>query len=172
MKKRGRKGIPDCMRSIVWPLIGQANQMIPNLPVDERYYFDLFEVQQDACADPAEGATGNCFLSLNYDTIGAADDNTMTPGLVSVQYTMNNSCDNYDAIDGCPQDALLTISRERLVAGDGTVTYTMLVTFNYDGVETQAATTHTGDHRMSELQFTKVNEAAALMTSFFINQAG
>ena len=96
----------------------------------------------------------------------------MTPGLVSIQYTMNNTCTDFDSIDGCPQDALLTISRERLVAGDGTVTYTMLVTLNYDGVVTQAATTHEGDHRMSELQFTKTNEAAALMTSFFINQAG
>jgi len=157
---------------ILFSMIGQANQFIPNLPVDERYFFDLFEVKQDSCADPAQGATGNCFLSLNFDTMGVTSDTTMA-GSITIPYAMNNTCADYDAIDGCPQDAFVTISRERLVDGDGNlISYTMLLTLDYDGVETQAASTQTEDHRMTELQFTKAAEPAALMTSFFINQAG
>jgi hypothetical protein len=156
---------------ILFSMIGQANQFIPNLPVDERYFLTLFEVLQNSCADPAQGATGNCFLSLNFDTMGVTSDTTMA-GSITIPYAMNNTCADYDTIDGCPQDAFVTISRERLVDGDGNISYTMLLILDYDGIETQAATTHTEDHRMTELQFTKAAEPAALMTSFFINQAG
>ena len=155
----------------LFSMIGQADQFIPNLPVDERYFFDLFEVMQNSCVDPAQGATETCFLSLNFDTMGANSDTTLIDN-ISVPYAMNNTCADYDAIDGCPQDAFVTISRQRLVDADGNISYTMLLTLDYDGVETQAATTHTEDHRMTEFQFTKTAEHAALMTSFFINQAG
>ncbi|CBY35675.1 unnamed protein product [Oikopleura dioica] len=159
------------MDKYLFALLGQENQFIPNLPVDERDFFDVFEVKQDACVDPVEGASGSCFLSLTFDTLGALADTT-TLDSISVQYDMNNTCADYDAVDGCPVEGFLTISRERFVDGNGDISYTMLMLFNLAGVETQAITTHNGDHRMTEFQFVKTDQPAALMTSFFINQAG
>ncbi|CAG5088655.1 Oidioi.mRNA.OKI2018_I69.PAR.g11917.t1.cds [Oikopleura dioica] len=152
---------------VLFSLTGATNQFIPDLPVDTRDYFMSFEVVQDACSDPAQDASSTCTLTVAYETFLGGSEKSAT-----IPYTLNNTCTDYTVADGCPMSVMILINRQG-IAINGTVTYSMVVDLiTPDGNVASTAFVDNNDHRMTEFRFVREGDSAALISSFYINQAG